>query len=134
MSNDIDFSSIENFKMRLYEMGRKGTKIADNAIIKGATVILDEMKKASSFSDRTGNLRKKLSISKPVTDNGRKIVKIGINKSDNSEIFYGKFIEYGTTNRGKTITAKPYMRPALENKRKEALEIAKNEMKKGLGI
>jgi HK97 gp10 family phage protein len=120
--------------MRLDEMGRKGTKIADNAIMKGATVILDEMKKTSSFSDRTGNLRKKLSISKPVTDNGRKIVKIGINKSDNSEIFYGKFIEYGTTNRGKTITAKPYMRPALENKRKEALEIAKNEMKKELGI
>jgi hypothetical protein len=26
------------------------------------------------------------------------------------------------------------MRPALENKRKEALEIAKNEMKKELGI
>lgn len=132
--NEIDYSCLNNLEKKLNEMGRKGAKILGEALSEGAEVILDEMKKTSSFSDRTGRLRKGLSISKPSSDKGRKIVKIGINKSDNSEIFYGKFIEYGTTNGKRSIAAKPYMRPALENKRNEALEIAKNKIKDALEL
>ena len=75
-----------------------------------------------------------MSISKPSKEKGKKIVKIGINKDDNSEIFYGKFIEYGTTNGTRSISAKPFMRPALENKKNEAIEIAKSEIRTALDL
>ena len=119
---DLDYSCLNDLQKKLTEMGRRGNKIIGEAIEEGGKVILEEMKKTSSFSDRSGRLRNGLSISKPKKEKGQQIVKIGINKDDNSEIFYGKFIEYGTTNGKRSIAAKPYMRPALENKKNEAIE------------
>lgn len=132
MSNGIEFDCIDNLSKRLKELGKKGKKIQDEALIEGAEVILKEMKKTSAFSDRSGNLRKGLKISKPKTIKGIRAVKIGIQKDDNSDIFYGKFIEYGTTNGKRSIVAKPFMRPAFESKKVEALNVTKNKMKEGL--
>ena len=98
MSNGIDFSCMDKLSAKLKEMGRKGSRIESEALKKGAEVILEEMKRTSAFSDRSGNLRKGLKIDKVRTQKGVKYVKIGIQKDDNSEIFYGKFIEYGTVN------------------------------------
>lgn len=95
MSNEIDFTCVEDYKKKLEEMGKKSIKLEDKAITAGAEIILKEMKTTSSFSDRTGKLREGLSISKPSKVKGARVVKIGIQKDDNSEIFYGKFIEYG---------------------------------------
>ncbi len=131
MSNEIDFSCILKYQKKLEEMGRRGVKIENEALTAGAEIILKEMKNTSSFSDRTEKLRKGLEISKPQKIQGVKTVKIGIQKDDNSSIFYGKFIEYGTS-RG--IVAKPFMRPAFENKRKEALEKTKEVIRKGIGL
>lgn len=131
---NLDYSCLNNLQKKLNEMGRKGEKVVGQAIEKGAEPILQEMKKTSSFSDRSGRLRNGLSISKPSKEKGKKIVKIGINKDDNSEIFYGKFLEYGTTNGTRSISAKPFMRPALENKKNEAIEITESEIRKALDL
>jgi HK97 gp10 family phage protein len=134
MSNGIDFSSIEQYKKKLEEMGRKGVRLEDEALTAGAEIILEEMKKTASFKDRTENLRKGLKINKPQKIKGIRTVKIGIQKDDNSEIFYGKFIEYGTSRGKASITAKPFMRPAFENKRGEALKKTREIIRKGLGL
>lgn len=132
MSNGIDFSCMDKLSAKLKEMGRKGSRIESEALKKGAEVILEEMKRTSAFSDRSGNLRKGLKIDKVRTQKGVKYVKIGIQKDDNSEIFYGKFIEYGTVNGKRSLAPKPFMRPAFEKKKSEALEVTKNVIKGAL--
>lgn len=132
MSDSINFDCIDNLSEKLKSMGRKGIKIQDRALTKSGEIILNEMKKTSKFQDRTGKLRKGLKISKPKTIKGVRTVKIGIQKDDNSEIFYGKFIEFGTTNGKRSIPPRPYMRPAFEKKKDEALEITKQEIRKGI--
>ena len=79
---------------------------------------------------RTGKARSHLKLSKPKKLKGVKTIKIGVNKEDNSEAFYLKFYEYGTS-RGQI--ARPFMRPAFENKRKEGIskmaEVIRREMR-----
>lgn len=132
MSNEIDFSCIDNLSKKIKELGNKGSKIENEALLKGAEVILKEMKKTTAFDDRTKKLRQGLKIDKVRTQKGVKSVKIGIQKDDNSDIFYGKFIEYGTTNGSRSIVAKPFMRPAFENKKEEAKAVTVNVMKGAL--
>lgn len=132
MSNELDFSCMDKFSTKLKELGRKGSKIENEALTKGAEVILEEMKKTSSFSDRSGKLRAGLKLDKVRTKKGVKSIKIGIQKDDTSEIFYGKFIEYGTVNGSRSLTPKPFMRPAFEKKKGEALEVTKAVIKGAL--
>ena len=119
-SINFDFSCIDKLQDELREMGRKGINIEKKALEEGAEPILNEIIKNCPV--RTGKAKKHLKISKPKKEKGRLVVKIGVNKEDNSEAFYLKFYEWGTS-RGQV--AIPFMRPAFENKKKEALEITK---------
>ena len=67
--------------------------------------------------------------SKVKSKKGEKYINIGINKEDNSEAFYLKFYEWGTS-RGQI--ARPFMRPTFENKKDEALKETVKVMKEGL--
>ena len=120
MNSGLDFSCIDDYRRKLEELGRKGTNIEKKALEEGAEPILNEIIKNCPV--RTGKAKKHLKISKPKKEKGRLVVKIGVNKEDNSEAFYLKFYEWGTS-RGQV--AIPFMRPAFENKKKEALEITK---------
>lgn len=131
MSNEIDFSCIEEYKKKLEEMGRKGSQLENKALTESAEIILDEMKKTTRFEDRSGKLREGLKVDKPKKVKGIKTVKIGVTKEDNSEIFYAKFLEYGTS-RG--VVARPFMRPAFEKKRKEALKKMENILRGALKV
>ena len=64
MSNEIDFSCIDNLSKKIKELGKKGAKIENEALLKGAEVILKEMKKTTAFDDRTRKLRQGLKIDK----------------------------------------------------------------------
>lgn len=128
MSVELDFSDIDKLQQRLDEMGRKGTTLENKALIAGAEVINKEVIK--NAPERTGHAKKFLKVSKVSKEKGVKIVKVGISKGDNSEAFYLKFHEYGTSK----MSARPFMRPAFERKRKEALEVTHKIMKEGLGL
>ena len=119
MNTELDFSCIDDYRKKLEALGRKGTRIENKALEEGAEPILQEMVKNCPV--RTGKAKKHLTKSKPKKEKGIQIVKIGVQKSDNSEAFYLKFYEWGTSKQ----IARPFMRPAFENKRKEALEITK---------
>lgn len=129
MSAEIDFSCIEDLQKKLEDMGRKGSTLENKALIEGAEVINKEI--VANAPVRTGNAKKHLTISKVKKEKGIKVVKVGVNKEDNSEAFYLKFYEYGTS-RGQV--ARPFMRPAFERKRKEALEKTHQVIKEGLGL
>ena len=126
MSNGLDFSCIDDYRRKLEELGRKGTSIEKKALEEGAEPILQEM--INNCPVRTGKAKKHLKKSKPKKEKGRLVVKIGVNKEDNSEAFYLKFSEWGTSKQ----VARPFMRPAFERKREEGLEITKKVIREGL--
>ncbi len=128
MSVDLDFSDLDKLQKRLDEMGRKGSILENKALLAGAEVINKEVVK--NAPERTGHAKKYLKVSKVSKEKGIKVVKIGISKGDNSEAFYLKFHEYGTSK----MAARPFMRPAFERKRKEALEATHKVIKEGLGL
>ena len=131
MSNaGIDFSCIDKLQDKLKEMGRKGSQIENKALLAGAEIINNEIIKNAPVRKKNSQYSKqKLKLSKVTKEKGIKVVKIGILKEDNSEAFYLKFYEWGTSKQ----VARPFMKPAFDKKRKEAVnkmaEIIKKELK-----
>ncbi len=64
---------------------------------------------------KTEKLKKGLKVSGVRKKGGNKFVLAGIQKGDNSKIFYGKFLEFGTSK----MKARPFMGPAYESKKKK---------------
>ena len=127
MSNaGIDFSCIDKLQDKLKEMGRKGSQIENKALLAGAEIINNEIKK--NAPTKTGHAKSFLKVSKVKKEKGIKVVKVGISKSDNSEAFYLKFHEYGTSK----MPARPFMKPAFLRKRKDALNITLDIIRKEL--
>ncbi len=58
-----------------------------------------------------------------------KYLLIGLDKGDISKAFYLKFSEFGTSK----MPAKPFMGPAYEQKKTQALENIRKVLKEGLG-
>lgn len=132
MNVKVDFSCLDTLLKKLDAMGEQGAKLENEALIKGAEIIKDEIvKNAPVRKVGSKNSKKYIKCSKIKNEKGRKVIKVGIQKEDNSEAFYLKFYEYGTS-RGQI--ARPFMRPAFERKRKEALETTKEVIRKGLGL
>ena len=131
MSNaGIDFSCIDKLQDKLKEMGRKGSQIENKVLLAGAEIINNEIiKNAPVRKKNSQHSKQKLKLSKVTKEKGIKVVKIGILKEDNSEAFYLKFYEWGTSKQ----VARPFMKPAFDKKRKEAVnkmaEIIKKELK-----
>lgn len=128
--SSMELEGMDELIKKIDEMGRKGTRIESQALKKAGEVIADEFKRTSAFQDKTGKLREGLKVSGIRSSKGVKHVLVGIQKGDNSKVFYGKFLEYGTSK----MSAKPFMGPAYESKKKEAEQIIKDEIRKGLNI
>ncbi len=128
MSVEVDLFGMDELMQKLEEIGNKAGKIQNEALKKAAETVLDSAKEKVPVD--TGKLKDNLDISKVKTKNGEKYIEVGITKGDNSEIFYGKFIEWGTSQRPAT----PYLQPAYEENQNKIKEIIKQELKEGLGI
>ena len=127
---EITMDGMDELLSKLEQLGKKASTIENSALKAGAQPILDDAKSTTAFHDRSGNLREGLKISGVKTKDGIKYVLVGIDKSDNSKIFYGKFIEFGTSK----MSARPFLQPALERKEREAMEIIRQKLKEALGM
>lgn len=127
---EIELQGMQELLNSLTELGRKGSRIENKALLAAAKPILDEATSTSAFSDVSGKLRAGLKISRVKNKGGTKHVLIGIEKGDISEIFYGKFLEFGTSRQN----ASPFLQPAYESKKGEAIRILREEFRKGLGL
>lgn len=132
MSIDMNLDGMDRISSRLEKMGKEGVKIGNKGLEQGANAIITEAKNIlnSNGSVRTGKLKKGLKISKVKKKGNKKYIQAGIQRDDNSEIFYGKFLEFGTSR----MSARPFLVPAYYSKKEEAKKIIINELKKGLGI
>lgn len=100
----------EMLKMLNMISERVATRAEYRALNKGADVLKEGISERAPR--RTGHLSKSIEKSKvKKSKEGVKYIEVGPNKS----AFYGAFLEFGTS----TIRAKPFMAPALEEKRDE---------------
>lgn len=113
---NIDFSCIDEYQKRLEELGKKASRVENKALTEGAKIIHEEILRNAPV--KTGHSKKNLKLGKPKKEKGIKSIKIGVSKDDNSEAFYLKFYEYGTSKQ----IARPFMRPAFERKKKLAFD------------
>ena len=130
MSAELQVIGLDEIMKKIEELGRKGAKIENEAITEGAKPILDDAVSTTAFKDQSGDGRKGLKISRPRKKGDVKYVLIGIDKGDISEIFYMKFKEFGSSHE----PARPFLQPAYERNKAEALRIIKEIMRKGLGL
>jgi len=128
MSVEVNLFGMDELMKKLEEMGNKAGRIQNNALKTAAETVLESAKDKVPVD--TGKLKDTLGISKVKTKDGAKYIEVGITKGDNSDIYYGKFIEWGTSQRPAT----PYLQPAYEENIKNINEIIKQELKEGLGI
>lgn len=132
MSSDLEFEGFDKILSRVEEMGKAGNKIANEGLKASGQVILDESKSILEMngSIRTGRLKEGLKLSRLKRKGNKKYINVGIQKGDTSKIFYGKFVEWGTSK----MSAKPFLGPAFESKKDEAKEILISEIKRGLKL
>ncbi|MET7041783.1 HK97-gp10 family putative phage morphogenesis protein [Clostridium botulinum] len=124
----MELDGMDNLIRKIEDMGKAGTRIENAALKKAGELIMEEAKNNVPF--RKGKLKEGLKVSGVRKKGENKFVLVGIQKGDNSKIFYGKFLEFGTSK----MKARPFMGPAYESKKEEAKEVIKEELRKGLGL
>ena len=131
MSVKITTEGIDELRDELLKLGSKADGIIDNALMVAVKPIHDEMQRNINKSKlNKKHLKDNIPINKEETIDGNHAVSVGWTKKDNSEFFYSKYLEWGTSK----MDASPFMQPAIDKKGKKSYEILVDEITKGLGI
>ncbi len=127
MSASVSVEGIEELIASFERMGKDMDRVANAALKEGGQVIVEEAKSILSSEGHivTGNLMDGLSVSGVKGGKGGKYVEAGITKGDNSSIYYGKFLEWGTVK----MPAYPFLAPAFESKKNEVQDTIANKIK-----
>jgi len=124
----IEIEGVKKLEKRLKSLEPKvGKGIVRGALKDAAKPLLQEAKERVPV--KSGDLKKSLRVRTMKRKKGRYGVEMatkdGWFKGDQ---YYGAFLEFGTKN----MPAKPFMRPAYDNKKDEAASIIKSRIKSGL--
>jgi HK97 gp10 family phage protein len=125
---DIELTGVDEILNKLQQIGINISRLENKALKNAAEPVLEDAKSTNAFNDKSGKLRKGLKISNIKNKEGMKYVLVGVDKSDNSKIFYGKFLEFGTSK----ISARPFLQPAYEKNKDNIQQTIAETLKEGL--
>lgn len=125
---DIELTGVDEILNKLQQIGTNISRLENKALKNAAEPVLEDAKATNAFNDRTGNLRKGLKISNVKNKEGVKYILVGVDKGDNSKIFYGKFLEFGTSK----MPARPFLQPAYEKNKSTIQKNIAETLKEGL--
>jgi len=125
---EIELQGMQELLNSLTDLGKRGKRIENKALLAAAKPILDAA--VANAPVKSGKGQAGLKIGRIKSKGDTKTVLIGIGKGDISEIFYMKFHEFGTSK----MPAHPFLQPAYESKKAEAIRILKEEFRRGLGL
>ena len=123
---NIELTGVDEILNRLQQIGANVGKLENKALKNAAEPVLEDAK--VNVPVRTGKLKKGLKITNIKKKEGIKYILVGVDKGDNSEAFYGKFVEFGTSKR----VAHPFLQPAYEKNKNTIKEIIAETLKEGL--
>jgi HK97 gp10 family phage protein len=111
---DLKVSGLAELEVKLNDLGRNGSRRAlSKGLRQGANVVLKEARQR--VRKKTGATAK----ATKVKDEGLKFEDMTFSISTN---YIGRFLEFGTSK----MPAYPFLRPAAENKAREAVEVARD--------
>nr|WP_269205665.1 HK97-gp10 family putative phage morphogenesis protein [Clostridium botulinum] len=114
---------------KVNKLGKKGEEIKKNTLDKVGNLVKRSMEvKAPKSKENKRHMADNINVSDIENEDGVDFVKIGPNKGDNSEFFYSKFTEFGTSK----IPAQHWAENSLLENQKEVNEIIKEELQRGL--
>jgi hypothetical protein len=90
MGDEITIEGIPELIAKLEAMNVKIDAVAARALREAGELVVEEAKTTTAFIDRTGKLREFLKVSQVRSLAGTKYVLAGIDKGDNSKVFYGR--------------------------------------------
>lgn len=125
----LELEGMEELIDRVNKLGEKGEVIKKKALDKAGELVKEAMETRAPKSEETKrHMAENIQVSEIQKENGVDFIKVGPNKGDNSEFFYSKFTEWGTSK----IPAQHWAeKSVLENKR-EINETIKEELQRGI--
>lgn len=125
----IELQGMAELIDKVNKMGERGEEIKKKALDRAGKLVKESMeKKAPRSPDSKKHMADNISISAIEKEDGVDIVKVGPNKGDNSEFFYSKFTEWGTSK----IAAQHWAENSIIENKKEINSVIEYELKRGL--
>ncbi|MEG0729629.1 MAG: HK97 gp10 family phage protein [Anaerovoracaceae bacterium] len=125
----LELQGMEELIDKVNKLGDRGNVIKKKALDKAGEIVKSSMERNAPKSDLTKrHMADSIKVSEIEKQNGVDYINIDPNKGDNSEFFYSKFTEWGTSK----IPAQHWAENSvLENKR-NINEVILEELKRGL--
>lgn len=125
---NIELTGVDEILNKLQQISTNVGKLENKALKNAAEPVLEDAKETNAFKDKSGKLRKGLKITNVKKKEGMKYILVGVDRADNTEIFYGKFIEFGTSK----MPARPFLQPAYEKNVQNIKRTIADTLKEGL--
>lgn len=107
----LNLKGFEEYLERLAKLNEDIDAIADEALVAGGQVIVDEMLALAPVGE-TGNLKQHIKMTPPEGDGSRRWIKVGIYDVNRETEMYFFYQEMGTS----SMVAHPYIRPAFDTR------------------
>ena len=125
----IELEGMAELIDKVNKLGAKGEVIKKKALDKAGELVKTSMERKAPRSEETKkHMADNIKVSEIKKENGVDFVIIGPNKGDNSEFFYSKFTEWGTSK----IPAQHWAENSLLENKREINQTIKEELKRGL--
>ena len=125
----IELEGIAELIDKVNKFGARGEVIKKKALDKAGELVKGSMERKAPRSEETKkHMADNIEISEIKKEDGVDFVKIGPNKGDNSEFYYSKFTEWGTSK----IPAQHWAENSLIENKREINQTIKEELKRGL--
>ncbi|TCT14577.1 HK97 gp10 family phage protein [Natranaerovirga pectinivora] len=125
----IDLEGMDALIDKVNKLGKEGKVIKENALNKAGELVKSTMeKKAPRSKENKKHMADHIKVSDIESQDGVDFIRIGPNKGDNSEFFYSKFTEWGTSK----IPAQHWASKSILENSKEINSIIKSELERGL--
>jgi HK97 gp10 family phage protein len=125
----LELEGMQELIDKVNKLGSRGTEIKKKALDKAGAMVKESMEQKAPRSDMSKkHMSDNIQVSEVETVNGVDFVQIGPNKGDNSEFFYSKFTEWGTSK----LPAQHWAENSVLENRKQIDAVIKEELERGL--
>ena len=127
----IELEGMQELIDRVNKLGSQGEEIKKKALNKAGIMVKSSMEqKAPRSQEIKRHMADNIQVSDIEKEDGLDFIKIGPNKGDNSEFFYSKFTEWGTSK----IPAQHWAEKSVLENRKRINAVIKEELERGLEV
>lgn len=125
----IELEGMQELIDRVNKLGSRGTEIKEKALVRAGALVKSSMEQKAPRSDSSKkHMADNIQVSDIEQENGVDFVKIGPNKGDDTDFFYSKFTEWGTSK----IPAQHWAENSVLENMKKINEVIRDELKRGL--